>query len=310
MLTSLTILCFFACLWALVLIYGVHRFLRSETKHGLPKLIFFGAIFAVLWSFSQKPGTIVSDRVLNFVAVINGSLVGDDGLIAETTQTAAVEAFEAETANILNGVASGISNAVNRIRAASENVATNDVKVYYVTMDDPRDFPGVVTNHNLAVTGERWKVNGTNSLSVWLRFSWEVEEAAEVTLRVHASSNTYWVLTSFTNSFPVAETFVNPGGWEVSCYRYDFDIRNICHGCPLMFIPPYEADFGGSEGEPFEVPGLGIVVIDGAEEENVGATGWFPAPPPFDTRLMIRHVGGAAVEALLDGTNVTGTITL
>ena len=309
MLTAITILCFFAALWAVLLIYGIDHFLRVKTELGFPKLIFFGAIFAVLWSFSQKPVGVVSDRIANFVTIINGTLVGDDGLIAETAQTAAVAAFEAETENILASVASGLTNSITRIESATANVTTNSPQTFYVTMDDPRDFPGVHTNHNLAVTAERVKIYGTNTLSVWFRFSWVVDDAAEISVRVHSSTNTYWVLTSVTNSFPDAETFTNPGGWEVSCYRYDFDIRELCTGASHMFIPPYEADFGGSEGEPFQIPGLGVSVLSGTNE-YVGATGWYPAPPPFEERILIKYVGGAAVSATLDGTNVTGTITL
>lgn len=310
MLTQVTIFCSFLVAWCLLLVYGFAPVLRRYSRIGKVELVLFGAVMIVLTSFTQKPvNPGLSARVANFVAFVNGSIVGDDGLIAESAQTAAVEAFEAETADILTGVASGITNSVNRIEVATENVRTNNFKTYYVTMDNPRDFPGYVTNHNLAVTAERWTVSGTNTLSVWARFSWEVDEAATITLKVHSSSNDYVVLTSFTNSFPNATTFVNPGGVEVFCYRYDFDIREVSHNVVPMFIPPYEADFGGAEGEPFEIPGNGIIVsIDG--DENVGATGWYPAPPPFGPRLMIRYVGGGAVEAALDGTKVSGHIVM
>ncbi|MDD5706753.1 MAG: hypothetical protein PHR35_12595 [Kiritimatiellae bacterium] len=263
---------------------------------------------------ATKEAPAPATRIGHFVlALVSGGLHDPSGVVAESAQAAAVEAFEAETADIIATVSGGVSEVEARIDDDFAALATDNRPRFYITQDAPRDLPGMVTNHNLAVTQEQMAITSSNNLTVWFRYSWVVTSAARISVRLYTSSNTYWDVVSYTNSFPETESV---GGED--CYRYEFDLTPLGLGTnvPVM-IPPYEAEFGGADaGDYFEVPGLGIEVValvpgEGTVTTNQGFTGWITEwAEPWGTNLQLRCVGGAFVEALWYGTNISGTVTL
>jgi hypothetical protein len=285
----------------------------------LERLLVFTAVAMLsAWGVTKAPLPPVGDRLGNWLLWTSRGLVGDDsGVVAESAQAAAVSAYEAETAGIIAGVSNGLAQAAVRLISLTNSLATDNVPVLYIVQDAPRDLPGRVANHNLAVTQERMAMTSTNVLSVWFRYSWEVSTAAAITVRCYVNSNDYCDLESTTNTFPVTQTVTHADGTTVACYRYDFDASPLnLAGAPMAVIPPYEATFGGSSGEPFEVPGLGVTVIahvagEGSTTTNAGFTGWVNVmPAPWGTNLHLRCAGGSVVEALWHGTNITGVVTL
>lgn len=302
--------------------WQVQRFRKSFMSWNPPiierVIVFAVASLIAAWGVTKAPLPPVGDRLGNWLLWTSRGLVGDDsGVVAESAQAAAVEAYELETASIIATVSNGLVSSSQRLTSLTNSLATNDVPVIYVVQDAPRDLPGRVANHNLAVTQERMAMTASNVLSVWFRYSWEVSAAAAITVRCYVNSNTYFDLDSTTNTFPSVEVVTHADGTTVDCYRYDFDASPLnLTGAPMAVIPPYEATFGGSSGEAFEVPGLGVSVAalvpgEGSVSTNAGFTGWINEfPAPWGTNLQLRCTGGAVVEARWCGTNITGVVTL
>lgn len=300
----------------------VPRIRERFTRFNPPVIerLFIGVIFALLsaWGVTKGPLPPVGDRLGNWLLANGGQLIGDEsGVVAEHAQAAAVSAYEAETGAIIASVSNGLQAASARLTSLTNALETNNVSAFYVVLDTPRDFPGYVTNHNLAVTQERMAMTGTNVLSVWFRYSWSVSTSAVITVRCYTSTNQYYDLTSMSNTFPNTENVTHSDGVSVPCYRYDFDASALnLTAAPMAVIPPYEATFGGTDGAPFECPGTGLEVValvpgEGSVTTNVGLTGWINNwGGDWGTNLQIRFTGGVAVEARWHGTNITGEVTL
>ena len=308
---------FASCMWQ---IPAVRRFVFPGWRPGIVERTLVFSFFALLasWGVTKGPLPPVGDRLGNWLLWTSRGLVGDEsGVVAESAQAAAVAAYEAETAGIIAGVSNGLAEASVRLSSLTNSIATNNVPVLYIVQDAPRDLPGRVANHNLAVTQERMAMTATNVLSVWFRYSWEVSTAAAITVRCYVNSNDFYDLSSTTNTFPVTQTVTHADGTTVACYRYDFDAAPLnLAGAPMAVIPPYEATFGGASGEAFEVPGLGVTVVahvagESSATTNAGFTGWVKEmPAPWGTNLQLRCAGGSVVEARWHGTNITGVVTL
>lgn len=298
--------------------------LRQKFCDGRKFRFFDRMVISVLFSLMAGWGVTkgilpsASDRLGNWLLARNGALIGDEsGVVAEAAQASAVDAYESETAGILETVRIGLTNVSERLTSLTNSLATHDIPVFYIVQDAPRDLPGYIKNHNLAVTQERMAMTATNTLSVWFRYSWDVSSAASITVRCYVNSNDFFDLESYTNTFPVTETFAHSDGVQVECYRYDYDVSPLhLAAAPMAMIPPYEATFGGPSGEPFEVPGEGLQIIahvpgEGSVTTNDGFTGWIrELPGGWGTNLQLRCVGGSVVQATWYGTNITGTVTL
>lgn len=295
------------------------RLFRSWRPGWLEHLI-VAVWFAFMAGYGVTKGILpsVGDRLGNWILSRNGQLIGDEsGVVAEHAQAAAIAAYEAETGGIIAAVSNGLQEASARFTSLTNALTTNNVGVFYVVQDAPRDLPGYISNHNLAVTQERMAMTGTNVLSVWFRYSWEVSTNAYITVRCYVNSNTFYDLTSTTNTFPNTETVTHSDGISVQCYRYEFDTSELhLTEAPMAVIPPYEATFGGTDGAPFEIPGVGLEVIglvtgEGSVTTNTGFSGWINAwPGDWGTNLQIKCKGGVVVEALWHGTNITGEVSL
>jgi len=243
------------------------------------------------------------ERIANFVYwATGGSLVDPTGVVAEYAETAAVEAFEGETAWIIAAVTGAVAGVYADAADLEGYVRSREMDMVYISADAPRDMPGSLTNHNISITQERSSVSG-GVYSVWFRYSWELSDAAGIsaTFKIGGSLVT---IAAFTNLFPAA---VQINGAD--CYRYDFDLSSICGTNSPVVIAPYEAQFGGPAGSgiPLSTPADLEIVSGGGAVTNVGLTGWVAVPhmPP----LMIRAEGGAVVEAAAYGTNYTGIVT-
>lgn len=304
-------------------LWQIPAFRRSAFRGWRPGIVERSLVFAAIsliasWGVTKAPLPPVGDRLGNWLLWTSRGLVGDDsGVVAESAQAAAVQAYELETAGIIASVSNGLAEASARLTSLTNSLATNNVPVLYIVQDAPRDLPGYIANHNLAVTQERMAMTQTNVLSVWFRYSWDVSAAAEITVRCYVNSNDYYDLSSTTNTFPATETVTHADGTTVACYRYDFDAAPLnLAAAPMAVIPPYEATFGGASGEAFEVPGLGVTVVahvagESSVTTNAGFTGWVnEMPAPWGTNLQLRCAGGSVVEARWHGTNITGVVTL
>lgn len=292
---------------------------RSWTPPLLERMLVFCMIACyAAWGVTKSTLPAASDRLGNWLLASAGRLIGDEsGVVAESAQAAAVEAYEAETAGIIATVSNSLQAATARLTSLTNALSTNNVSAFYVVLDTPRDFPGYVTNHNLAVTQERMAMTGTNVLSVWFRYSWSVSTSAVITVRCYTATNRYCDLTSVSNTFPNTQTVTHSDGVSVQCYRYDFDASELnLTAAPMAVVPPYEATFGGTDGAPFECPGTGLEVMahvagESSATTNVGLTGWVGNwGGDWGTNLQIRCKGGVAVEARWHGTNITGEVSL
>lgn len=290
------------------------RVLDVRRGHGVALVVMFAVLTCVFRVGGSKVPVFVSDRLANFVTLRNGAMFGDEtGLVTSHANLAATAAFEAETADMIAAVSnsvSGLSGAIDSARAgAISNAASPRI---YLSFSAPRDMPGVLTNHNIALTRELTRVDTNRQvLSLWIRYSWELSSGAEIAFNAYAAPDRFMRLVSSTNTFPNTETVLNEDGVACECVRYEFPYAAPAAAAGItlppqpMFLAPYEVEFGG-DTDPFEVPGEGLAVVVGAET-FYGGTGWVDHwPEPFGDRLRLRIVGAVCVAAQWDGVDISG----
>ncbi len=278
-------------------------FWRRLRAAGVP-VTFRAALLVILaWAVSvggSKVAPPVADRIGNFVYwSASGRLEDPTGIVAEYAETAAVEAFEAETAAIVSAITGAVAGVSADAGDLHDYATGRDLELVYLVADAPRDLPGVVENHNISITQER-SIVAAGIYSVWFRYSWELSDAAGISATFKIGGDVI-TIAAHTNTFPDAE-YVG----EIPCYRYDFDISALCGTNSPVVIAPYEAQFGGPSGSaiPLATPADIEVVTGGGAVTNAGLTGWIAVP--YMEPLMLRAEGGMAVEASAYGTNYTG----
>lgn len=287
---------------ALGMLVGVAMWRRLRAA-GVSVPLRAAAMVALAWAVSvggSKAPPSVGDRIGNFVYwTVTGSMVDPTGVVAEYAETAAVEAFESDTAGIVAAVTGAVAGVSADADALHAYATGRDLQIVYLAADAPRDLPGVVANHNIAIANERAAVvDGV--YSVWFRYSWELSDAAGISATFTVGGDVV-TIASHTNTFPNIE-YVG----TIPCYRYDFDISALCGtNCPVV-IAPYEAEFGGPAGSgiPLSTPADLEIVTDGGAVTNAGLTGWVAVP--HMEPLALRVEGGVVVEAAAHGTNYTG----
>jgi len=237
------------------------------------------------------------------LALSGGGIVDPSGVIGTATQIAAVEMFNAETAQIVAAASNIVALALADYAALTNQLAQRDYSVAYLGYDFPRADPPSSTNHNITATIERVSAGGApDRLSAWVYFS--SEPATNVALYLQASvADGSWVgLVALTNTWPATEAV-----GALDCYRYDFAVPEGMAGVP--FKPHYDVLFGGPlPGQYLRVPATGVIVSTNGVDLTP-YTGWDYGCGGAFSNLAVRYVGGIAVEAAARGTNYTGIIT-
>lgn len=299
------------------------RLIEAQQKRRVGTFVVFVLLVLAFRLGATKIPVIVSDRIANFITLKDGQIYGDEsGLVTSYARLASTAEFESQTGAIIASVSNGMAAVDGRLDGLLATATSNAAapRIYY-RLDAPRDWPGVVTNHNITITREKSAVNtNTQELIIWWRYSWEIDAAAFIDIPVYANSNQVFHLTASTNSFPETETILNEDGISIECYRavYPYAAPAAAAGVTLppnpVFLGPYEAEFG-SDTEPVQVPGEGFAMVTGYGTTNAvthyGGTGWIRHwPEPFGTNLQV-HVTGAVADAVLwRGENIdTLTIT-
>lgn len=279
------------------------RHLRSSGCPATMRVLLISAALGAIVAGSTKVTPTVGDRIGNFVYwTAQGRLEDPTGIIAEYAETAAVEAFEAETAGIVAAVTNAVVGVTSDANDLLDYVHNRRLALIYLAVDAPRDIAGILANHNISITAERQSV-ADGIMSVWFRFSRELSEAPTISAMIKTTTGPI-TLTACTNMFPEIE-FV--GLWP--CYQYCYDLRPITGTNAVVVVAPYEATFGGTaeSGLPLSTPADIEVVSGGGAITNAGFTGLVMVP--HMPGLALAAEGGIVVGATVHGTNYVGITT-
>lgn len=249
-----------------------------------------------------KPQPPAASRISQLVlALSGGGIVDPSGVIGQATQLAAIEMFNAETAQLIAVASNIVAGALAEYAALTNQLATGNYAVSYLGYDFPRADPPSTTNHNITATIQRVSQSGTtNHLSAWIYFSSEPATNVTIYLQASVAAGVWQMLAPVTNTWPDADLI---GG--LPCYRYCYEIPAAIRGVPLK--PEIDILFGGPlPGQYLNVPAEGVVVTTNGVDLTP-YTGWdYAHPEPWGTNLAIRYLGGIAIEAIISGTNYAG----
>lgn len=246
----------------------------------------------------DKPGPVTPPHDILEILTLraDGSLRDLSGKIAPGIQAKAVSDYIGASAQIVDAADAILEQARLDCIALTNQILTADYSAAYIALDLPRGTPAE-TNHNIMISFERVEQTPTN-LTAYVWFS--EAPATNVVLNVEYSlaENVWSTLPSVTNSFPT--TYSVSG---VDCYRYCYSIPAWISGTPLR--PQYEVEFGGfATGQYLSVPEEGVVVSTNGVD-CLPYTGWDDYSEGEDT-LLVRYVGGIAVEAVYQGEPIKG----
>ena len=256
-----------------------------------------GVGVAVLWG-GDKPGpnTPPQDILEILTLRADGSLRDLSGRVAPGIQAKAVSDYIGASAQIVSAADAILDQARLDCVALTNQLLTADYSAAYIALDLPRGTP-VETNHNIMISFERVEQTSTN-LTAYVWFSEAPATNVTVNVEYSLADGAWSTLPPVTNSFP--ETYSVSG---VDCYRYCYSIPAGISGTPLR--PQYEVEFGGySANQYLSVPETGVVVESGGVE-HLPYTGWDDYSAGEDT-LLVRYVGGIAVEAVYQGEPIKG----
>jgi len=255
-----------------------------------------GMIVAVIIG-GDKPGPAIPAEIIEILTVRgDGTLRDLSGRVAPGIQAKAISDYIGASGELVAAADAAIEQARLDCITLTNQLLTADYSAAYIALDLPRGTP-VDTNHNIMISFERVEQTPTN-MTAYIWFS--EQPATNVTVHVEYSlaAGSWAALSSITNSYPITYDI---GG--VDCYRYCYAIPAGISGTPLR--PNYEIEFGGfAPGQYLSVPEEGVVVeVD--EIEYLPYTGWDDYSTGSDT-LLVRYVGGIAVEAVYNGTQIKG----
>lgn len=226
----------------------------------------------------------------------DGTLTDLSGKVASGQQARAIKSFIEQIDDELDIADGVIEQARLDCIALTNQLATADYSVAYISLDLPRGIPSE-PNHNIMVAFER--VEQSNDLltaHVW--FSETPATNVNVHIEYSIAEGQWTLLAPLSNSYPDTEQ-VN----GIDCYVYEYEIPQSIVGVPLK--PQYEIEFGGfTEGQWLSVPESGVIV-DIDDVSYVPYTGWDEFEDGDDL-LRVRSVGGIAVEAVYNGITYKG----
>lgn len=252
---------------------------------------------AVLWG-GEKPGPVTPPQDIVEILTLraDGSLRDLSGQVAPGIQAKAVSDYIGASAQIVSAADAILDQARLDCVALTNQLLTADYSAAYIALDLPRGTP-VETNHNIMISFERVEQTATN-LTAYVWFSEAPATNVTVNVEYSLAEGVWSTLPAVTNSFPT--TYSVSG---VDCYRYCYAIPDGISGTPLR--PQYEVEFGGfAPSQYLSVPEEGVVVSTNGVD-CLPYTGWDDYSAGEDT-LLVRYVGGIAVEAVYQGEPIKG----
>lgn len=256
-----------------------------------------GVAVAVLHGGDKGPQPEIPDDIVEILTLTSsGGLKDISGKLVPGTQAQAVQRWIAESSAVAHAADAAIEEARAACDALTNQLLSADYDVAYVAIDLPRGTPAA-SNHNIMVSIERTEQSGA-VLDALVWFSSAPSTNVNVVMEYSVTEGSWATLQPTTNFWPATEMV---GG--VDCVRYRYALPPGVVGTP--FRPAYEITFGGyNTGEFLSVPESGIVVtVD--ETEHLPYTGWDDYSVG-DNTLLVRYVGGIAVEAIHNGVRYEG----
>jgi len=239
----------------------------------------------------------VPDGVVEILMLTaSGDLKDVSGKLVPGAQALAVQQWIAESGGVVAAADAAVEAARVACAALTNQLLSANYDVAYVAIDLPRGTPAV-SNHNIMVSIERTEQSG-GVLDAMVWFSSAPSTNVNVVMEYSVADGSWSTLQPTTNFWPITEMV-----GDVACVRYRYALPAGVVGTP--FRPAYEITFGGhNPGEYLSVPESGIVVtVD--EQEHLPYTGWDDYSEGEET-LLIRYIGGIAVEAIFNGVKYEG----
>jgi hypothetical protein len=256
------------------------------------------ALFAVAALVGgEKPGPVVPPEIIEILTRrADGSLTDLSGQIASGVQAQAVQDYLSASAMLVTAADGVVSNAAVQCVTLTNQLLQADYDIAYVTLDLPRGTPAE-TNHNILVSFQRVEQSLTN-LDALVWFSEMPSTNVNIFVEYSIAEGVWGTLPPVTNFWPATETVDG-----VECVRYRYEIPSGISGTPLK--PQYEVAFGGDQADQYlSVPETGVVVSTNGVD-CLPFTGWDNYSSGTNS-LLVRYVGGIAVEAVQDGVSITG----
>lgn len=246
----------------------------------------------------DKPGPITppQDIVELLTMRFDGSLRDLSGTVASGVQARSVLDYIAASSNLVHAADVVIEQARLDCIALTNQLLTTDYDIAYLGLDLPRGTT-TATNHNILVSFQRVEQSGAQ-LDALVWFSEMPTTNVNVFAEYSIAEGTWATLSATTNFWPSTETVDG-----VECVRYRYEIPAGVVGTPLK--PQYEVAFGGYRADQYlSVPETGVVVSTNGVD-CLPYTGWDDYSEGTNS-VLVRYVGGIAVEAIINGTSIKG----
>ncbi|NLV87731.1 MAG: hypothetical protein GX025_11035 [Clostridiales bacterium] len=286
------------CGAAMLLRWSLHRFGNWLSPLLVWQRVAVLMVIAAVVSYGgSKP---LPQPILEILVLMrDGTLKDISGRVASGQQARAIRDFLDQSGAALNVADGVIEQARQDCIALTNQLATADYSVAYISLDLPRGVP-TEPNHNIMVSFERVEQSG-DQLTAYVWFSEVPATNVNVHVEYSIADGQWRLLAPVSNSFPDTQP-VN----GIDCYVYEYAIPQSIVGVPLK--PQYEIEFGGfAEGQWLSVPESGVVVeVD--DISYMPYTGWDEFADGDDL-LRVRSVGGIAVEAVYNGIIYKGGLT-
>ncbi len=246
----------------------------------------------------DKPGPVVPPQDIIEILTMrgDGTLRDISGQVVSGVQARAVQSYIESSGDLVDAADAIIDQARIDTIALTNQLLSADYDIAYFSLDLPRGTPAE-TNHNIMISFQRVE-QATNTLDALVWFS----EMPTTNVNVHVEysiSEGVWASLQLVTAFWPATEMID----GVECVRYRYAIPAGVVGTPLK--PKYEVTFGGYQpGQYLGVPEEGVVVSVG-EVDHLPYTGWDDYSAGEET-LLVRYVGGIAVEANYNGIIITG----
>jgi hypothetical protein len=255
-----------------------------------------GLLVAVIIG-GEKPQPEIPQGVVEILTRrADGSLTDLSGSLVSGVHAQAVADHIAASATVVHAADSVVSNAAVQCVALTNQILQADYEAAYIALDLPRGTPDE-PNHNIMLSFERIEQTITN-LTAYVWFSEMPSTNVAVNVEYSITSNVWSSLPPVSDSFPTTYTI---NGNE--CLKYTYSIPSGIAGTPLR--PQYEIEFGGfASSQYLNVPETGVVVSTNGVD-CLPFTGWDDYSSGTNS-LLVRYIGGIAVEAVFNGLTIEG----